>query len=144
LKAWKEKDYALFLREHHPLIHPFVYEMRIHIYRRDRHAEENAKAKSEKSRRNALFIARKENMILEKHFGRTLEKSTYKWDAKKKAEVEASIDLTKPYRSPVSAPRFQIKEKTLWLGIAVFLGLLFGLNVALRRAERMSRSTSSP
>jgi hypothetical protein len=137
LREWKEKDYALFLREHHPLLHPFLYEMRIHIFRRDRRVEEAAKAKDEKSRREALFVAFKENMILEKYFGRTLKKSGYMWSAEKKAEmIAASIDLTKPYRSPVSAGRFQIKERTLWLGIVAFLGLLLGLNLALFRRRK--------
>jgi len=136
LRDWKEKDYALFLREHHPLLHPFVYEMRIHIFRRDRRVEEAARAKDEKSRREALFVAYKENRILEKYFGRTLRKSTYAWTSEQKAGIAASVDPAKPYRSPVSAGRFQVKEKTLWLAIAGFLGLLIGLNLALRWRRR--------
>jgi len=136
LRDWKEKDYALFLREHHPLLHPFVYEMRIHIFRRDRRVEEAARAKDEKSRREALFVAYKENRILEKYFGRTLRKSTYAWTSEQEAGIAASVDPAKPYRSPVSAGRFQVKEKTLWLAIAGFLGLLIGLNLALRWRRR--------
>jgi len=136
LRDWKDKDYALFLREHHPLLHPFLYEMRIHIFRRDRRVEQAAKAKNEKSRREALFVAHKENAILERYFGRTLEKSSYQWSAEKEAEVAASVDPTWPYRSPVSAGRFQIKEKTLWLGILAFLGLLLGFNLALLGRRR--------
>jgi hypothetical protein len=70
-------------------------------------------------------------MILERYFGRTLEKSSYKWSPEKKAGIAALVDATKPYRSPVSAGRFQIKERTLWIGIAVFLALLLGINFAL-------------
>jgi hypothetical protein len=136
LREWKEKDYALFLREHHPLLHPFLYEMRIHIFRRDRKLEEAAQSKGEKARRKALFIAYNENMILEKYFGRTLEKSTYHWSTEKKTEISDLVDLTKPYRSPVSAGPFQIKERTLWLGIVVFLSLLLGLNLWLSRSGR--------
>ena len=139
LRDWKEKDYALFLREHHPLLHPFLYEMRIHIFRRDRKAEDALKAKDEKSRREALFVAYKENMILEKYFGRTLDVSTYRWNDEKKAEVARSINPTKPYRSPVSAGPFQIKERTLWLGILVGLGLLLGFNLAVLRPEDPGR-----
>ncbi|MGB7295855.1 MAG: VanZ family protein [Candidatus Aminicenantales bacterium] len=136
LRDWKDKDYALFLREHHPLLHPFLYEMRIHIFRRDRRIEEAAKAKDEKSRQEALFVAYKENMILEKYFGRTLEKSSYKWSPEKKAGIAASVDPAAPYRSPVSAGPFQIKEKTLWLGIAALLGLLLGFNLAIPGRRR--------
>jgi VanZ like family len=136
LRDWKDKDYGLFLREHHPLLHPFLYEMRIHIFRRDRRVEEAARARDEKSRREALFVAFKENMILEKYFGRTLEKSSYKWSTERKAEIAAFVDPAKPYRSPVSAGRFQIKERTLWLSIMVFLALLLGLNLALFLGRR--------
>jgi VanZ family protein len=136
LKDWKDKDYSLFLREHHPLLHPFLYEMRIHIFRRDRKAEDALKAKDEESRREALFISFKENVILEKYFGRTLEVSTYRWSEEKKAEIAATVDPTKPYRSPVSAGPFQIKERTLWLGILAGLGLLLGLNLALLSREK--------
>jgi len=136
LQDWKDKDYGLFLREHHPLLHPFLYEMRIHIFRRDRKADEAARAKDEESRREALFIAFKENLILEKYFGHTLEVSTYRWSDEKKAEIAATIDPTKLYRSPVSAGPFQIKERALWLGILAGLGLLLGLNLALLSREK--------
>jgi len=142
LKDWKDKDYSLFLREHHPLLHPFLYETRIHIFRRDRKDEDALKAKDEKSRREALFAACKENMILEKYFGRTLEESTYQWSAEKKAQIAASIDPTKSYRSPVSAGPFQIKERTLWLGILVGFGLLLGLNLAVLRRKDPGRLLS--
>jgi hypothetical protein len=136
LRDWKEKDYALFLREHHPLLHPFLYEMRIHIFRRDRKTEEAARAKDEESRREALFIAAKENRILEKYFGRTLEQSTYHWSVGKAAEIAATVDLTKPYRSPVSAGPFQIKEKTLWLAIVGVLLALAAANFMFARSGK--------
>lgn len=131
LRDWKAKEYALFLREHHPLLHPFVYEMRIHIFRRDRKAEEAGQAEDDISHRDALFIAAKENRILEKYFGRTLELSTYAWPPQRGREIATAVDLNKLYRSPVSAGPFQIKEGPLWLGIAVFFGLLLGLNLLL-------------
>jgi hypothetical protein len=136
LRDWKEKDYALFLREHHPLLHPFLYEMRVHIFRRDRKAEEAVKAKGEKSRREALLIAAKENCILEKYFGRTLKQSTYGWVPDLAEKIAASVDLTKPYRSPVSAGPFQIKEKTLWLGIVVILLVLAAANFMFTRSRK--------
>jgi hypothetical protein len=98
--------------------------------------------KNEELRREALFIAFKEDFILEKYFGRTLEVSTYRWSEEKKAEIAASIDPTKSYRSPVSAGPFQIKERTLWLGILVGFGLLLGLNLAVLRRKDPGRLLS--
>ena len=57
LREWKDKRYADFLAHYSPLIHPFLYEMRIHLFRRDRKLEEARQAKTEKARREALFIA---------------------------------------------------------------------------------------
>lgn len=136
LRDWKDRDYALFLREHHPLLHAFVYEMRVHIFRRNGRAGAALRAKNEKPGREDRFIALKENMILEKYFGRTLAESGYKWGEERVAEMADSLDLTKDYRSPVSAGPFHIKERTIWLGIAVILAGLLGLNLALGLGRR--------
>jgi VanZ family protein len=136
LREWKDKDYSLFLRNHHPLIHAFVYEMRVHIFRRDRKAAEAAAAKNAKVRQKALFIAFKENLILEKHFGRTLERSGYQWSAEERRKVETEVDPGRPYRSPVSAGPFQIKEKTLWAAIILFIIALACVNFFFARAKK--------
>jgi VanZ family protein len=136
LRDWKDKDYGQFLSLHSPLIHAFLYEMRVHIFRRDRKEEEAEKAKSEKSRHTALFIAWKENLILEKYFTRTLEKSSYGWSAEKKTSLEAQIKSNKPYRSPVSAGVFHIKEKTVWAAIILVLIALSALNLFCARSKK--------
>jgi VanZ family protein len=133
LREWKDKDYSLFLSTYSPLMHAFMYEMRIHIFRRDRRLVEAGKAKKEKDRQQNLFIAWKENLILEKYFGLTLEKSSYRWDRDQKAEIEGWIDKDRPYRSPVSAGRFQVKEAILWAGILVLLAALAALNLVYAR-----------
>jgi hypothetical protein len=139
LREWKGKEYSRFLSNYSPLIHPFLYEMRIHIFRRDRRLEEAGKAKKEKDRRENLFIAWKENLILEKYFALTLEKSSYRWDKQKKADIGGQIDVARPYRSPVSAGRFQVKETSLWVGILVFLAALAALNLIPSWAKRSAR-----
>jgi hypothetical protein len=136
LREWKDRRYADFLAHYSPLIHPFLYEMRIHIFRRDRRLEEARQAKTERARREALFIAFRENLLLEKHFGRALEKSGYQWDDAVRAEAAAADEGGRPYRSPVSAGRFQVKETHLWTGIIATLLVLFALNwLAARRAN---------
>jgi hypothetical protein len=128
LRQWKDKEYGQFLANYSPFLHPFLYEMRVHVFRRDRKFEEARRAQNEKARKGALFIAFKENLILEKYFGRTLEKSSYRWSAEETAEVGAAVDRDKRYRSPVSAGPFHIKEKALRTGILAFLGALAVVN----------------
>ncbi len=131
LAEWKDKSYSVFLSQYSPLIHPFLYEMRVHLFRRDRKFEEARRAGKDKARREALFIAFRENRILEKYFGRTQEKSGYLWDPGRRAEAATAEDKARRYRSPVSAGRFQIKERDLWAGIFLLLGVLAVVNLAV-------------
>lgn len=136
LRDWKDKDYNQFLSTYSPLIHPFLYEMRIHIFRRDRKEEEAQKAKNDEAKREGLFIAYKENLILKKYFTQTLEKSSYAWSEEKKGSFEALVDKSKPYRSPVSAGRLHIKEKTVWISIILILIGLAVLNFFYSRPRK--------
>jgi VanZ family protein len=138
LRDWKDKDYGQFLSVHSPLIHPFLYEMRVHVFRRDRKEEEAEKAKNEKASREALFASYKENLILETYFTLTLEKSSYAWSAEKKKSIEAIIDRDKPYRSPVSAGFFQVTEKTVWAIILFVLGAAAVFNYFCSRSIKQS------
>ena len=138
LRDWKDKDYGQFLSTHSPLIHPFLYEMRVHVFRRDRKEDEAGKAKNEKARREVLFASYKENLILETYFTQTLEKSSYAWSAAKKKSIEAIIDRDKPYRSPVSAGFFQVTEKTVWVIILFVLGAAAVLNFFCSRLTKHS------
>jgi len=129
LREWKDKDYNLFLSHYSPLLHPFVYEMRVHVFRRDSKEEEARRAKNKKAEQESLFIAFKENLILEKYFGQTLKKSSYAWDEEKRKQVEASVDRNRPYKSPVSRGVIHVQEKTIWFFILGVLGMLVFLNI---------------
>jgi len=137
LRSWKDKDYSLFLSQHSPLLHTFLYEMRVHIFRRDRKTEEASQAKKERTANESLFIAFKENLILEKYFGQTQEKSTFSWDEDKRRQIEARIDKSRPYESPVSRGLIHLREKTIWLSIVVVISLLAVINAFYSCKMRM-------
>lgn len=137
LRRWKDRSYADFLSQHHPLLHAFLYEMRVRVFRRDRWLEKSETARTDRARKRALQIAFRENQILEKYFGRTLETSSYRWEEEQRAKIAARADPASPYRSPVSAGPFQVKESVLWLGILIILAGLAGWNTGLtRRADK--------
>jgi len=140
LRDWKDKDYGQFLSVHSPLIHPFLYEMRVHIFCRDQKEEEAQKATDDKARREALFATCKENLILEKYFTQTLQKSSYAWSEEKTRSFEALIDKSKPYRSPVSAGVLHISEKTIWVSIIIILIGLAVLNFFYTRPKNRQNS----
>jgi len=124
LREWKNREYSQFLTQFTPLLHPFLYEMRVHIFRRDRKEEEALVAKKGKRAAQSLFVAWKENLILEKYFGQTLTRSSYAWEEEKKKQIQAQVETNRPYSSPVSRGIIYMKEKTVWLGILGALGLI--------------------
>ena len=134
LREWKDKDYNEFLETFNTLNNPFLYEMRVHIFRRDRKYEEGQKAGSARRKKEAFFTAFKENMILEKYFGRTLRSSGYPWDREKAAAIEPLIDKDAAYTSPVSKDLFHwLSEAAMWIGIFVALIALIATNIVLSR-----------
>ncbi len=129
LHDWKDKSYSEYLRAHPGIGMPMLYEIRVHIFRRDKRYERALQTEDKKQKRQNLFIAFKENEILEKYFGHTLKESPYAWSKEFAAQVEAQIDKEISYKSPVSASFFSPKsEKQLWIIILIFLILLFAAN----------------
>ncbi len=134
LADWKERSYNKFLENFSTLDYPFLYEMRVHLFRRDRRFEIGQKSNVPSIKNENFFIAYKENQILEKYFGETLKASGYEWSPEQKERVESLIDKSTPYDSPVSKSLFYgLKEGSMWAGIVVILGLLAGVNLFLSK-----------
>jgi hypothetical protein len=137
LHEWKDKNYAEYLRAHPGILVPMLYEIRVHIFRRDKRYERAIQAKDKKQKKQNFFIAFKENQILEKYFGHTMKESPYAWSEETTARVEAQIDKKNPYKSPVSASFFSPKsEKQMWIVIFIFLTLLFAANWFPKRSPK--------
>jgi hypothetical protein len=137
LTDWKDRTYDDFLASHTTLDFPFLYEMRVHLFRRDRRFELGRQTDDASKRKSDFFIAYKENRILEKYFGETLRRSPYLWDEKRTSEVEALIDKSASYDSPVSKNIFYwLKVGPMWAAILVILALLAGFNIFLKRTRQ--------
>jgi hypothetical protein len=138
-KQWEEKPYQEFLNNFPGYSQPFLYEMRIHVFRRNRRFQLSNETENEKIQKQNLFIAYKENLILEKYFSNTLQKSPFLWPRKKIESIETKIDKTMFYKSPVSAGSpIPFNEKTLW-GIILFLvASLIVLNILLSSEQKNS------
>ena len=137
LADWKDRNYDQFLILYSTLDYPFLHEMRVHLFRRDKRLAAGRNAAGTGTKRKEYFIAWKENRILEKYFGETLRRSPYLWDEKTAEEAEAQIDRRTPYDSPVSKNVFTwLKEGPMWAAIALVLALLAGWNIALARRRK--------
>lgn len=141
LFEWKDKDYAEYLRAHPGIWVPMLYEIRVHIFRRDKRYSRAIQAEDEMKKKENFFIAFKENEILEKYFGNTLMESPYAWSEDTTAQVKAQMGQNVSYKSPVSASFFSPKnEKQMWIGILFLLTLMFTANVLYLRKETPPKS----
>ena len=135
-KDWISKKYDDFLTYFPGYARPFLHEMRVHVFRRNRRFQMAEEAATAKIRKENLFIAYKENLILEKYFGNTLLKSPFKWSKKRIDGIEEEIDVTTFYRSPVSAASpMPLNEKTLWGLILLIIIALVYLNMRASRGK---------
>ncbi|MFC2161633.1 VanZ family protein [Acidobacteriota bacterium] len=133
LHDWEDKNYTDFLRAHPGVWVPMLYEIRVHIFRRNRRYEKALQTEDENQKRQNLFIAFKENEILEKYFGHTMKESPYVWSEETKALVKGQIDKNVLYNSPVSASFFSPRsEKQMWIVILFILTFLFVVNRFLK------------
>lgn len=134
---WKDKSYDEFLKNHTTLSFPFLHEMRVHLFRRDKRFELGQQTDKLAAKKAHLFIAFKENLILEKYFGETLKASGYEWPKEKTAVVESLIDKSAPYDSPVSKNVFYwLPEGRMWATIIVILVLLISYNVYFSKRRK--------
>ena len=145
----RDKKYGDFLKTYNPVTSPFLYEMRIHLFRRDRYSERGRKAEGRRQktgegggRREFWTVAYMENMILERYFGETLERSVYKWPDERKREIVKEVDVEKGYESPVSKELFtRFSEKEVWGGIWGLLVMMLLANIFI---SHPFRSTEIP
>jgi VanZ family protein len=141
LEEWSKKNYDDFLKTFPGYARPFLHEMRVHIFRRNRWFWLSTQKDIPEKREHQLFIAYKENLILEKYFGRTLEKSPDKWPQRRIKRIESLIDKSLFYRSPVSAATyFPLNDLALWAIVVGMVTVTFILNFWLSYQKNLLHS----
>ncbi|MEW6456040.1 MAG: VanZ family protein [Acidobacteriota bacterium] len=137
------KDYDQFLKEYNPITHPFMHELRVHLFRRDSYFEKGNISSNIDEKRESYFIAYKENLILKKYFTQSIQKSVYRWSEDKIQKGANLIDKNKFYESPVSAGLFtKFSEKTMWIVILVLISTLIFFNLAYSSISKKTGSES--
>lgn len=136
LKEWKRETFKEFRQRRHPLKFPFIYELRFHVEIRDRNFNQAFLTEEEDIKKMFFLAAYKENLILEKYFGNTLQKASYSWEKEQQVGTEALINKSTPYKSPVSfGIVFPWSEKTMWLLILILLITLALSNILYSRNQ---------
>ena len=114
--------YGIFLAEFPARAEPFLYELRVHLYRRDRRLEQGD-----------VEVACGEERLLQQLFRTSYTGTSWEWPAEMTVRCAPFVDT--PYNSPVSA---EIMTTTspfrLWLG--VFFGAVFLIGMGVRFRQR--------
>jgi hypothetical protein len=98
LDRYPDHLYESFLARFTPVTDPFVHEARVHLWSRDRNADQ-ALAASDPA---AATVAWRENLILEGSFGRCLAHSRSAWDPPRRAALANLHDPVLPFESKVA------------------------------------------
>ena len=139
-----DKDYKQCIREYSPTTDPFMHELRVHIFRRDRYFNKGEQAFNMGERKESYFTAYKENLILKKYFTRGIENSVYCWSKERIEEVKTLIEEDKPYESPVSSNlSTSFSEKTAWTTIFSLIAALLVVNLFFKFKKPYSDENSS-
>ena len=140
LAEWRGQErYADFLALYTVTRDPFLHELRVHLFRRDRYRETAEWHTDDPAwRRRDLVVALREQQILEAAFPRTLAASGLDLAPSARAALAADVGaISEPYASPVSGHLITERSEAgvLALPCLAFIGCLTGWN-ALRRGTR--------
>lgn len=138
IREWKNRNYKEFIRHFHPILFTFLCELRTHLDIRDKNFKEAQKVGDKDIKKKFFFRAYKENLILEKYFGQTLQNSSSNWEREQSKQVESYIDKSVWYSSSLRFGFFlSFSEKTMWVAIISFLIILAILNFFLLRSKKL-------
>jgi len=128
------------LREVPPAVDPFVYEIRVHLFARNRNlAEARRHAEGTRAHRRSMTVAARENRILEQVFGTTLSRSTQSWSDRQRGAVESAGDPDARFVSRVAGHLITaVSEPRLRFLMLAALVLLVAGEVVLSRSLRRS------
>jgi len=126
--------YDQFLAEHSAVRDPFLHELRVHLFRRDRYVQTADRHLDDPAwRARDLTVAVRENAFLEARAPATLRASGLEWSAAQHAE-RAALDVGGPYRSRVAESVVtRVRERDVALFWAFGLGALALAALRVRR-----------
>lgn len=110
------------MKTYNPYTNKFMYEFLIHVSRRDDEFKGFKKTGSMESRLKAF----KENQIVEKYFGSTLDHSNYKWPAEKLEDLGNTASLrNEDYSSEAGNIITSFSLKTVWIFLVTIIAVLW-------------------
>ena len=135
-----DHHYGIFLRYHSTLRDPFLHEMRVRLFRRDRYLA-RAKRSDSAKHKELISVAFTEQRLLENWYPHTLHAAGMDWPADMRARAEAASSGERN-GSPVSREllaRFTKRQAQTVLGALLVVVVIAGA-YDLRRRRKMLAS----
>ena len=117
---------------------PFGYEVRVHLFARNRNLGRALTLEPGSSdRTHQMTTAWRENLILERSFADTLERSSYRWGPRRRREVEAGQDADTAFVSRAGAHLVtRFREEHLRALMVLLAAVLLGCDRFLATRSR--------
>ena len=134
--------YRRLLEKYTPYTDPFIHEAGVHLFRRDRYLQlARAPNQNKATIREKAFVAYRENLILEKYFSATLQRSKRKLSLAQRRLLAANDQPSRHYRSRVSEGLMTIitEQQVRWSMVLIIL-ILVGTDVFIKRRDQTNRS----
>jgi hypothetical protein len=138
LKRFKGHDsYQRFLETYTPARAPFIHELRVHLFARNRNFNQAMAEPEDPRYRERMTTAFREDQILETYFPTILEQSGRRY-RKHRRLILAQVELLEePFVSQVSLHLITtFSELQMRIGVLILVGLLLGLDIWLGRLSR--------
>ena len=141
-----DEEYGRFLKEYTSSMDPFVHEVRVHIFRRDRYLQRAYEGQDyEKKQRHDCTVAYREDQILKKYFSRTFSNAHYRLSSQDFNFVIDRLDEDHSYVSGVSDHLITrlSKVQVLLVMISLMVLIFVGERLCDRRLSRPNSRKSS-
>jgi len=121
-------------------VDPFVYEMRVHIFSRDRNlAAAHRHEEGTREHRRSMTAAARENRILEQVFNGTLKRTNFFWPDSQRTAVESAADPEARFVSKVAGHLITaVSEPLLRFLMLTALAVLVAADAILSRSLRQA------
>jgi VanZ family protein len=131
-----DAGYETFLERYTPITDPFLHELRVHLFRRDRYLERASGNPREP--RIPLDVAYREQRILEEYFGETFRRSRQQLAPELRERLAAAYRPDVPYDSAVS------RDLVTRVGEGTIATILLVVLLALAAADRRFGGRTEP
>jgi len=132
------RRYGVFLKTWPAGEDPFTYEMRVHLFSRDRNlAKARERGFNGGTAFDQLTTSWHENRILENFFGRSLGQSSYSWPPELRQQLDLQRDPDSIFRSAVGSHLICFSsEKTLRLVLLALMAICVITDIRLHFSDR--------